>query len=96
MQTLKAWVGGQSGVGVGDALSSLTTNSAIEDLGPLQTVLAMAITAEAKSASMNTRADGPFAREVQRRFPNERYRGGKIDDICVVVAVVVKGDLTTM
>ena len=45
---------------------------------------------------MNTKVDGPFAREVQRRFPNESYRGGKIDDICVLVAVVVKGDLNTI
>lgn len=93
MQTLQAWQVGENGVGVGDALSSLTENSAIADLGPLQTVLAMAITAEAKSASMNTKVDGPFARELQKLFPNESYRGGKIDDICVVVAVVVKGDL---
>lgn len=96
MQTLQAWVVGENGVGLGDALSSLTKNSAIEDLGPLQTVLAMAITAEAKSASMSTTVDGPFARKVQRHFPNEGYRGGKVDDICVVVAVVVKEDLTTI
>lgn len=96
MQALQAWVRGEKGVGVGDALSSLTKNSVIEGLGPLQTVLAMAITAEAKSASMNTKVDGPFAREVHRRFPSESYRGGKIDDICVLVAVVVTGDLTTM
>ncbi len=96
MQTLQAWVVGENGVGVGDALSSLTKNSGIGDLGPLPTVLAMSITAEAKSASMNTKVDGPFAREVQRRFPNESYRGGKIDDICVLVAVVVKGDLNTI
>lgn len=96
MRNLQAWVVGGYGVGVGDALGSLTKNSAIGDLVPLQTALAMAITAEAKSASLNTKVDGPFAREVQRYFPNERYHGGKIDDICVVVAVVVKGDLTTM
>lgn len=95
MQTLQAWVVGKNGVGVGDALSSLTKNSGIEGLGPLPTVLAMSIAAEAKSASMNSKVDGPFAREVQKRFPNEGYRGGKIDDICVLVAVVVKWDLNT-
>lgn len=96
MQTLQAWVVGENGVGIGDALSNLTKNSGIGDVGPLPTVLAMSITAEAKSASMNTKVDGPFAREVQRHFPNESYRGGKIDDICVLVAVVVKGDLNTI
>lgn len=93
MQRLQAWVVGENGVGVGDALSSLTKSSGIDDLGPLPTVLAMSITAEANSASMNTKVDGPFAREVHRHFPNESYRGGKVDDICVVVAVVVKEGL---
>lgn len=96
MQSLQAWVVGDNGVGVGDALSSLTKNSGIGELGPLPTVLAMSITAEAKSASMNTKIDGPFAKEVQRHFPNESYRGGKIDDICVLVAIVVKEDLNTI
>jgi protein phosphatase PTC7 len=34
--------------------------------------------------------DGPFAKEVQKYYPNEDWRGGKVDDICVVVAIVVE------
>jgi protein phosphatase PTC7 len=55
---------------------------------PLQTYLAAELTAAAKSASVNTKVDGPFAREVHKYYPDEDWRGGKVDDICVVVAVV--------
>jgi len=56
----------------------------------LQEYLAVGITGEAKRASVNTKRDGPFAREVQRYYPGENWRGGKVDDICVVVTVVVE------
>jgi protein phosphatase PTC7 len=55
----------------------------------LPVVLAAEIVREAKLASLDARRDGPFAKEVRRWFPEERYRGGKPDDICVAVAVVV-------
>ena len=55
----------------------------------LQAELAYGIAQEAKAASLNTKRDGPFAKEVQKAFPGEAYHGGKSDDICVVVAVVV-------
>lgn len=54
----------------------------------LQSLLATQLVGAAKKASVNTRVDGPFAKEVQRYFPQEDWRGGKVDDICVVVAVV--------
>ena len=54
----------------------------------LQSLLATQLVGAAKKASLNTRVDGPFAKEVQRYFPQENWQGGKIDDICVVVAVV--------
>lgn len=54
----------------------------------LQSLLATQLVGVAKKASVNTRVDGPFAKEVQRYFPQEDWRGGKVDDICVVVAVV--------
>jgi len=56
----------------------------------LSAVLASAITHEAKEASLNEKRDGPFAREVQRLYPEENWRGGKRDDICTVVAIVMK------
>lgn len=94
MKDVQAWVLGEYGLHVGDVLSNLTQNDGeIEKLGnnTLQTALALSVTAEAKSASMNTKVDGPFAREVKKFFPYDNYHGGKVDDICVVVAIVVEG-----
>ncbi|RYO91329.1 hypothetical protein DL766_002000 [Monosporascus sp. MC13-8B] len=54
----------------------------------LQSALALEITGAAKAASTNRRVDGPFAKEVQKYYPQENWHGGKIDDICVVVVVV--------
>ena len=93
-----AWVltEDQNGISVSDSLDNLTQN---ENIGneikkrvhlQLQSQLAINIVSEAKSASEDRRRDGPFAREVQRHYPGENYRGGKVDDICVVVAVVVE------
>jgi protein phosphatase PTC7 len=54
----------------------------------LQSVLATAIVSAARSASINTKIDGPFAKEVQKYYPHENWRGGKVDDICVVAVLV--------
>lgn len=94
MMDVQAWVLGEKGLYVGEMLSNLTQHGGgIEKLGnnTLQTALALSVTAEAKSASLNTKVDGPFAREVQKYFPYDNYHGGKVDDICVVVVVVVEG-----
>jgi len=61
-----------------------------DEIPSLQSFLAVGITREAKAASINTKKDGPFAREVQKRYPFEYWRGGKVDDICVLVAIVVE------
>lgn len=55
----------------------------------LQSLLAATIAGEAKKASVDYRRDGPFAKEAQRYYPGDYYRGGKVDDICVVVVVAV-------
>ena len=91
MTDSRAWVlsGIQNGISVSDSLDRLTKNENEKQV-QLQTKLAMHIVREAKSASLDSRRDGPFAREVQRHYPGENYRGGKVDDICVVVAVVVE------
>jgi protein phosphatase PTC7 len=60
-----------------------------EDEVTLQSVLAATIAGEAKKASVDYRRDGPFAKEAQRYYPGDYYRGGKVDDICVVVVVAV-------
>jgi protein phosphatase PTC7 len=93
MVTSGAWeTSPTGGVRAGDDLSRFT------ELQPspfspgkqvtLQSLLATQLVGAAKKASVNTRVDGPFAKEVQRYFPQEDWRGGKVDDICVVVAVV--------
>lgn len=90
----RAWEHTDSGVTVGKGLSEFMHESGGDgtgegDEGPsLQSFLAVGITGEAKAASVNTKVDGPFAREVQRYYPHENWHGGKVDDICVVVAVV--------
>jgi len=61
-----------------------------QDDHTLQSLIAAAITADAKAASMNTKRNGPFAKEVQKLYPEEGFRGGKVDDICVLVVIVVK------
>ena len=74
--------------------SPLSKNPAHTESGPedgvtLQSVLAATIAGEAKIASIDYRRDGPFAKEAQRYYPGDYYRGGKVDDICVVVVIAV-------
>ena len=61
-----------------------------EGIRGLQGYLAAAIAGEAKVASENHKRDGPFAKEVQKYYPEEMWHGGKVDDICVVVVVAVE------
>ena len=90
----KAWEYTEKGITVSDRLGVYTKEEekpeGIKALPTLQSFLAVGITGEAKAASVNRRLDGPFAREMQKYHPQEDWRGGKIDDICVVVAIVVE------
>ncbi|KAL8387760.1 hypothetical protein RB595_009689 [Gaeumannomyces hyphopodioides] len=92
MASVGAWEATEQGTRVKPDLSALTLPVAAEGAEPstttLQSLLATQITAAAKAASVNTKLDGPFAKEVKKYYPRETWRGGKIDDICVVVAVV--------
>ncbi|KAL4888655.1 phosphatase 2C-like domain-containing protein [Aspergillus ambiguus] len=56
----------------------------------LQSFIAATIVGEAKHASKDARRDGPFAKQAQRYFPEDPFRGGKIDDISAVVLIAVK------
>ncbi|PYH46632.1 type 2C protein phosphatase PTC7 [Aspergillus saccharolyticus JOP 1030-1] len=56
----------------------------------LQSLIAATIAGEAKLASTDMRRDGPFAKEAQRYYPGDWYRGGKVDDISVVVIIAVE------
>lgn len=56
----------------------------------LSSFLAASIAGNAKVASVDRKRDGPFAKEYQRYYPYDHYRGGKVDDICVLVVVAVE------
>jgi len=90
----RAWEPTQEGIRVGERLSFFTMPAPqpakSQGVSSLQSFLAVGIAGEAKAASINTKVDGPFAKEVQKYFPEEGWSGGKVDDICVVVAVVVE------
>jgi protein phosphatase PTC7 len=70
-----------------------TVNVATQQLplatGTLQSLLAAAIVGDAKTASLNSKRDGPFAKEMQKQFPYDPWHGGKVDDISVLVVVAV-------
>lgn len=65
------------------------SQSRLESTLTLQSLLAASIAGEAKIASVDFRRDGPFAKEAQRYYPGDYYRGGKVDDICALVLVAV-------
>jgi len=93
MGEVGAWVETEGTVEVGRRLRYMThTATSGMEKGEMSVAarLAMAVTKEAKEASLNTKRDGPFAKEVQRLYPGENWRGGKADDICCVVAVAVE------
>ncbi|KAI5459814.1 phosphatase 2C-like domain-containing protein [Mariannaea sp. PMI_226] len=88
-----AWVMTEAGgVRVADELDPLVKPLQPADARTvtLQSLLATELVTAAKRASVNTKLDGPFAKEVQKYYPHENWHGGKVDDICVIVAVVKK------
>ena len=87
-----AWANTNRGVQVAPDLRPFTTlgeaNTPASSHPTLQSVLATEIVRAAKSASVNRKLDGPFAKEVKKYYPHEVWHGGKEDDICTVVVVV--------
>lgn len=86
-----AWVdSAEGGTTATPDLLSITEPAEGSDsaVGTLQAAIAIDITRAAKSAGLNSKLDGPFAKEVKKYYPHERWRGGKPDDICVVAVVV--------
>ncbi|KAJ5664735.1 hypothetical protein N7462_011548 [Penicillium macrosclerotiorum] len=73
--------------------SNAKEQSNLESTFTLQSLLAASIAGEAKAASADFRRDGPFAKEAQRYYPGDYYRGGKVDDICALVLVAVNESL---
>lgn len=88
MHRFRVLVNGDVGVELSDLIHDrVARNSSIHADAILQTALAARIVHEAKTASQDRTRDGPFAREVQKYYPGDDWHGGKVDDICVVVAV---------
>ncbi|OJD18600.1 hypothetical protein AJ78_01371 [Emergomyces pasteurianus Ep9510] len=75
-----------------DSLSKHPIPNAQTRFHPLQSLLALTVVQQAKVASMDRHRDGPFAKQAQRYYPWDKWRGGKVDDICVVVVVAVEED----
>lgn len=92
MVDLGAWVEKDGTLEVGHNLAKLVqadTTAKQADSASLQAKVAVAVAKEAKQTGLNTRRDGPFAKEVQKYYPGENWHGGKPDDIAVVIAVVL-------
>ncbi|KAF2270672.1 5-azacytidine resistance protein-like protein azr1 [Lojkania enalia] len=92
MVDMGAWVEKDGATDVSRELHQLAqaASDGKADASSLQAKLAIAIAKEAKETSLNSRRDGPFAKEVQKHYPGENWHGGKPDDIAVLVAVVVE------
>lgn len=98
MSDVGAWTSSdESGVEVVPDLTQFTQPRHIPEDGDaapqpsvvtLQSLIAMEIVGAAKSASMNAKLNGPFAKEVSKYYPHEKWHGGKEDDICAVVVLV--------
>lgn len=84
-----AWTrhGPAGGVAVDDCIDVLVCPPSADKSTTLQSLLATELVAAAKGASINTKLNGPFAKEVRKYYPHEPWRGGKVDDICVVAVV---------
>lgn len=83
------WVDRKEGPAVGESLLELMEERKGKDNSTLHTALATDIVKIAKEHGLNSRRDGPFAREFQKKYPEEGYHGGKPDDIAVIVAIAV-------
>jgi protein phosphatase PTC7 len=92
MVDLGAWVENDGAIEVGQDLAKLVHAGSAQKAGKtsLQAKVAVAIGKEAKATGLNTRRDGPFAKEVQKAYPGENWHGGKPDDIAVVIAIVLE------
>ena len=81
------------GYNISEKIGDLTHPERARELmqlqGSLQSVIAAEIVGEAKSAGLNQKRNGPFAKAVMKEYPYDPYQGGKPDDIAVLVVVPV-------
>ena len=98
MRSHGAWVKtNNQGLAVSDKIAQLVRPGGLSEEDGCQTiqgVIADAVAVEAKIASMNHRRDGPYAKEIQKYYPQEGYHGGKVDDICVIALLAVEDAAT--
>ncbi|RMZ89624.1 hypothetical protein DV736_g3160, partial [Chaetothyriales sp. CBS 134916] len=96
MRQAGAWkIDRSEGYVVTDKIGDLVKQGRVQSqrlCGTLQAVLAAEIVGEAKAASLDANREGPFAKAVKKEFPYERWTGGKVDDIAVLVLVPIAGD----
>ena len=78
----------QQGFVVHDKITRRVRTST-NDHRSLQSRIASSIVGEAKSASLNQKRDGPFAKAWAKEEPLDPYHGGKVDDITVLVIISV-------
>jgi len=89
----------QDGNGLSNRQLALSTSGST-DAAPskqgksLQVAIATAVVNAAKKAGLDEKRDGPFAKEVQKRYPYEGYHGGKPDDVAVIVLVALETSKT--
>jgi len=96
MTKLGAWTASDAGVQVDPNLTPYTKldrgqgteAGGKSNIATLQSLLAAEIVGAAKTASIDTKRDGPFSKEVKKYYPHDAWHGGKEDDICVVVVLV--------
>lgn len=85
------WGGKEEGGVNTEALRTRNSeDKAVQKVDSLPADLAYAVMRAAKLAGLDTRRDGPFAREVHRYYPGENWHGGKHDDIAVIVCVAIQ------
>ena len=86
MVTSNAWKETEDGLAVQDNMSRVQGVVAENPQSKsVEAVLASAVVREAKMASLDRRRDSPFAKRSREEEPYYAWRGGKIDDICVIV-----------
>ena len=83
-----AWERTQQGFVVLDGIGTLTGQREGTER-TLQNKIAAKIVGEAKSASLDRKRDGPFAKAWKREAYLDPFHGGKVDDICVLVVIPV-------
>lgn len=93
MREAQAWDNPQGkGIMVTDQISSAVRPDPADKSKrwTLQSAIASHIVGEAKIASHDRKRDGPFAKAVQKEYPMDRWHGGKVDDITVLVLIAVE------